>query len=104
MNTTATNAKKAAINAAKLAREPLETLRSQAAPFVDEFKNELFSSFKSINRQSRSLAQEELQRARIDKEVKEKKAEDDSTSSKKAQEFSLMLQEYRNYDTEKSKK
>lgn len=95
--------KKAAINAAKIAREPLETLGSQTLPFVDEIKSELFGSFKSITRQPRSLAQEDLERARAQKKLKEEQEQDDNNSENKAKEVSLILQEYRNFETKQNK-
>ena len=94
---------KAAINAAKIAREPLETLRSQAAPFFGEAQSELFG-FKSISRQSKSLGQEELKRARQKKELEKSEAADDERSEERAREVaSIMRQEYTRYEMKSNK-
>jgi len=94
---------KAAINAAKIAREPLETLRSQAAPFLGEAQNELFP-FKSISRQSRSLAEQDLKRARQKKDLEKSEAADDESSEQRAREVaSVMRQEYARYEMQSNK-
>lgn len=103
MNTTKIG-QKAAINALKIAREPFETLKSQASPFANELKNELFGSFKSINSQPRSIASEELRRARQKKEIEKSQAEDDENSNTKAREIvNLVKQEYQKHDAKVSK-
>jgi len=96
-------AQKAAINAAKIAREPLEALRSQAAPFLGEAQNELFP-FKSISRQSKSLAEEELKRARQKNELERSETADDERSEQRAREVaSIMRQEYARYEMQSNK-
>lgn len=96
---TAKIAQKVAANALKITREPLETLSSQASPFANELRNELFGSFKSINSHPRSIAGEELRRARQEKELEKSHAQDDENSNAKAQEIvNLMKQEYQKHD------
>ena len=76
-------------------------------PILDEAKRELgFGSFlgskNGISARHKEIGQEELKRARAEEELAEKTESDDSVSEQKAAEFSLMLQEYRNHDSNNS--
>ena len=90
--------KKAAVNAAKIFSEPFETLRSQVAkPLADEFGAELgsfFGSPKRLGKNPKTLAQEDLQRARQQEEILRLQKED---SKKSAQYLSAIKEEYRSF-------
>ena len=90
-------ATKAAVNAAKIFSEPLETLRSQVVPFADEFGAELgpfVGRSRPLGSHPKELAQEDLQRARQQEEIQRLQKED---SEKSAQYLSEIKQEYRTY-------
>ena len=83
-----------------------ETLGSGlVGPIFDEAKRELglgsfLGSKDSISSRPREMGQEELKRARTEKELGEKTEEDDYSSDQKAAELALILREYQNYDSE----
>ena len=82
-----------------------ETLGSGlVGPILDEAKRELglgsfIGSKDSISSRPREIGQEELKRARTEKELGEKTEADDYSSDQKAAELALILQEYRDYDS-----
>ncbi|OGD83793.1 hypothetical protein A3J17_03915 [Candidatus Curtissbacteria bacterium RIFCSPLOWO2_02_FULL_40_11] len=97
-------AQQAAINAVKIAREPLEILRSQVAkPLVEEFGNELESFFgapRGIRSRDQALAQEELNRARQKQELEKSEVSDNNQSEQQARELAFaMKQEYAKYES-----
>src|SRR3989344_103285 len=72
-------------------------------PILDEAKRELglgsfIGSKDSISSRPREMGQEEIKRARVEKELGEKTEADDYSSGQKAAELTLILQEYRNHD------
>ena len=83
-----------------------ETLGSDiVGPIMDEAKRELglgsfLGSKDGISSRPKEIGQEELKRAREEKELGERTEEDDYGSDQKAAELSLILQEYRNYDSQ----
>ncbi|OGD97899.1 hypothetical protein A3A49_02770 [Candidatus Curtissbacteria bacterium RIFCSPLOWO2_01_FULL_38_11b] len=99
---------KAAVNAAKILSEPFEQLRSQVVkPIAEEFGAELGSFFgtpRRLGNNPKTLAQEDLHRARQQEEIQRLQKED---SEKSAQYLSEIKQEYRTYqlksDRERSK-
>src|SRR3989344_7621862 len=94
-------------NTAKtIAQATFETIGGDiVGPILDEAKRELvfgnFLGFKdAISSRPKEIGQEELKRAREEKELGERTEEDDYGSDQKAAELSLILQEYRNYDSQ----
>ncbi len=89
MNTT-----QAAKSAAKIIREPLETLKDQFAPIGEEAKRELLgfipNSFQS--KKSQELADGELKRAREAEKLKEMKEESDTRSTEDADNVAFAIQ------------
>src|SRR3989344_4524437 len=81
-----------------------ETLGSGLVrPMLDEAKRELglgsfLGSKDGISSRPREIGQEELKRARTEKELGEKTEADDFSSDQKAAELALILQKYRNHD------
>src|SRR3989344_7274155 len=75
-----------------------------AGPMLDEAKRELglgsfLGSGNGISSRRKEIGQEELKRARTEKELGEKTEADDYSSDQKAAELALILQEYQNYDS-----
>ena len=75
-----------------------------AGPMLDEAKRELglgsfLGSKDGISSRPKEIGQEELKRARVEKELGEKTEADDYSSDQKAAELALILQEYQNYDS-----
>lgn len=73
-------------------------------PILEEAKRELglgsfLGSKDGIGSRPKEIGQEELKRARAEKELGERTEEDDYSSDQKAAELSLILQEYRNHDS-----
>ena len=95
--------KKAAATTAKIFSEPLETLMSQVArPLADEFGAELGSFFgapKRLGSNPKTLAQEDLHRARQREEIQRLQKED---SEKSAQYLSAIKEEYRTFQIKSS--
>lgn len=85
--------------------DTFETARKQIIdPISEEAKRELglgsFLGFKdSISSRPKEIGQEELKRAREEKELGERTEEDNHSSDQKAAELALILQEYRNHDS-----
>src|SRR3990167_4301501 len=83
-----------------------ETLGSGlVGPMLDEAKRELglgsfLGSKDGISSRRKEIGQEELKRARTEKELGEKTEADDFSSDQKAAQLTLILQEYRNYDSQ----
>ena len=83
-----------------------ETLGSGlVGPMLDEAKRELglgsfLGSGNGISSRRKEIGEEELKRARTEKELGEKTEEDDYSSDQKAAELALILREYQNYDSE----
>ena len=99
------NTTKLAQNAAKMAFEPLETLHSQVTkPVLDEAARELGSFFgtpHAIGKYPKSLAHEELKRARDKQKLDEMQEVDEKTSKQDAQKvFASIKQEYRLYQAQ----
>ena len=82
-----------------------ETLGSGlVGPMLDEAKRELglgsfLGSRDGISSRPREIGQEELKRAREEKELGKRTEEDDYNSDQKAAELALILQEYQNHDS-----
>src|SRR3989344_9401111 len=82
-----------------------ETLGSGlVGPMLDEAKRELglgsfLGSGNGISSRPREMGQEELKRARTEKELGEKTEADDYSSDQKAAELALILQEYQNHNS-----
>src|SRR3990167_5923629 len=82
-----------------------ETLGSGlVGPMIDEAKRELglaslLGSRDSISSRPKEIGQEELKRAREEKELGERTESDDYSSDQKAAELTLILQEYQNHDS-----
>ena len=96
---------KLAQNAAKMAFEPLETLHSQVTkPIFDEAAKELgsfFGSPQAVGKYPKSIAQEELKRARDEQKLAQMQGEDEKTSQLDAQKvFASIKQEYRLYEAQ----
>ena len=73
-------------------------------PILDEAKRELgFGNFlgskDGISSRLKEIGQEELKRAREEKELGKRTEEDDYNSDQKAAELALILQEYQNHDS-----
>ena len=99
------SATKFAQNAAKMAFEPLETLHSQVAkPILDEAAKEIGSFFgapRTIGKYPKSIAQEELKRARDQQKIEEMQEKDEKASREDAQRvFASIKQEYRLYEAQ----
>src|SRR3989344_6616122 len=99
------NTTKLAQNAAKMVFEPLETLHSQVTkPVLDEAARELGSFFgtpHAIGKYPKSLAHEELKRARDKQKLDEMQEVDEKTSKQDAQKvFASIKQEYRLYQAQ----
>lgn len=95
--------KKAAQSAAKIFSEPLETLRSQVAPFADEFGAELgpfVGGSRPFGSRPKELAREDLQRARQQEKIQKLQKED---SEKSAQYLSAIKEEYRSFQIKSDK-
>src|SRR3990167_7242735 len=82
-----------------------ETLGSGlVGPMLDEAKRELglgsfLGSKDGISSRRKEIGQEELKRAREEKELGERTEKDDYNSDQKAAELALILQEYQNHDS-----
>lgn len=96
MNTT-----QAAKNAAKIIREPLETLKDQLGPIGEEAKDEIMGFFPEMltGKRQNTMANADLKRAREEQKLKEMKAESDAQSEEEAQNITLAIraiqEEYR---------
>ena len=94
----------AAKTAKTIGEATLETLGSDlVTPMIDEAKRELglgsfLGSKDDISSRPREIGQEELKRAREEKELGKRTEEDDYNSDQKAAELALILQKYRNHD------
>ena len=95
------NAKSAVKGAAQIISDPLETLTSQTIkPFADEAFSELaFFSPKKFGR-DKTLAQEELSRARNEQKIKDLDQKDQKNTQER---INMIRQEYKMYDIKISK-
>lgn len=88
------NSTQAAKNAAKIIREPLETLKDQLAPIGEEARHELLgfvpNNFQS--KRSQEMASGELKRARQEEKIKEMKQESDTRSSEDVNSITIAIQ------------
>lgn len=88
------NSTQAAKNAAKIIREPLETLKDQFAPIGDEARHELLgfvpNNFQS--KRAQEMASGELKRARDAEKIKEMKQESDTRSTEDANNVAVAIQ------------
>jgi|SRR3989338_2280229 len=78
------------------------------SPIIDEAKRELglgsfLGSGNGISSRRKEMGQKELKWAREERELEERTEEDDSSSDQKATELALILQEYRNHDSQSGK-
>ncbi len=93
------NIKSTAKSARQIIQDPLETLTSQVAkPILDEALSEFgafFGTPKNLGTRPKSIAQEELARARHEQELNELKEKDEKNSH---DHISKIVQEYKMYD------
>ena len=98
------NTKSIVNNAAQIIAEPLETLSSQVAkPLVDEAISEFgafFGSPKKLGQKPKTLAQEDLMRARNEQKIHEMEVKDEQASRER---ISKIRQEYKMYDLKVAK-
>ena len=93
------NTKSMTQQAAQMIAEPLETLTSQVArPLADEAISEFgafFGSPKKLGQRPKTLAQDDLNRARNEEKIHEMEANDEQNTRER---ISKILQEYKMYD------
>ena len=98
------NTKSIVNNAAQIIAEPLETLASQVArPLVNEAISEFgafFGSPKKLGQKPKTLAQEDLMRARNEQKIHEMEVNDEQASRER---ISKINQEYKMYDLKVAK-
>ncbi len=88
------NSTQAAKNAAKIIREPLETIKDQLAPIGEEARHELLgfvpNNFQS--KRAQEMASGELKRAREAEKIKEMREESDTRSTEDADNVAVAIQ------------
>ncbi len=95
------NATKTAKNAAKIIREPLETLKDQLGPIGEDAKDQIMGFFPEtlIGKRQHEMASADLKRAREEQKLKEMKEESDNHSEQEAQSVAAAIraiqEEYR---------
>src|SRR3989344_5245788 len=97
------NSKLAVQNVAKIAREPLETLKDQLTPIGEEARRELLGSVpeKTLGKKQQELATGELKRAREEQRIEvmkqEAQVQSDEEANRLASALQAIKQEYNNH-------